>query len=147
MKDPRAGIREVTGKTLACDVQIELVDEGDEDWCFVLLDPAMIDGTLPAPVDARSAVENDVYAMLRDRPSLTPGAVAEPVAFLRERLGVDVGGIHLRKEPPGMIVLVLPGRANNELSDEMLDLVAGGGSPNCQTGKTTITFNQSNGNG
>jgi hypothetical protein len=146
--DARAGIREATGKSLPAGLQIEVIDEGEQDWCFVLLDPASIDVMLPAPMDSRSAVENDVYALLRDQPALAPVAQADPVGFLRERLRIDVSGVKVRKEEAGAMLIVMPNPVSqDELSDELLELVAGGGDPGCLSGKVNITYNASNGNG
>jgi hypothetical protein len=134
LSDPRRAVMEATGASFSSDERVEVVREGDVAWSFVLVDPAEIDATLPEPQDARSAVENEVYTLLRDEPGVADVAAADPVAFLRERFGVEVTAVDLRRESKGETLLVLPNiGSREELPDDMLDLVAGGGDSGSQS--------------
>jgi hypothetical protein len=134
LSDPRRAVAEATGKSLPEAERVELVEEGETAWSFVMIDPAAIDAALPEPRDARSAIENEVYGLLRDQPALADQAERDPVAFLRDRFGVEVTAVDFRREGAGETLLLLPNiDTREELSDELLDLVAGGGDPGSQS--------------
>lgn len=142
--DPRGAIASATGRALPGSDAIEVLEETADAWSFVLIDPAGIDRTLPAPQDARSAIENEVYALLRDQPALVDIAERDPTNFLRERLGVEVPAIDIRREGKNQTIVVLPHLGSREeLPENLLDLVAGGGDPGCQAAdwSSEKTFN------
>ncbi len=142
--DPRKAIISATGRSLPDAATVALVEESADAWSFVLVNPADIEAVLPDPLDARSAVDNQVYALLRDEPALADAAERDPIAFLRERFGVEVPAVDVRREGAGETLLVVPHlAAREELSDELLDMVAGGGEPGCQSGFSS----QKRGNG
>ena len=92
---------------------------------------------------ARSAVENDVYSLLRDRPDLADAAAQDPVGFVRSHFDIDMDGfdVDLRREGPGSAIIVLQNIEEREqLSDDMLDLVSAGGAPTTAT--TTASTNR-----
>lgn len=125
--DPRAAVAEAVG-ALPADQTVAVIEETATRWAFVVPSLQDIESHLPAPTDARSAVENQVYALLRDEPEAIETAARDPRGFLLERFGVSVGGIDLRREGAGTTVIVIPHQtAREELDDDMLDLVAGGG--------------------
>ena len=135
-QDPRAAIAEALGSALPPEEIVEVLKEGATRWAFVL--PANIEHQLPEPTDARSAVENELYSVLREEPETIEAAARDPRAFLLERFGVEVGGVDLRRESAGTTVVIIPHQsAGEELEDEMLDLVAGGGSPPTNTAAST----------
>lgn len=144
---PRDAVRDVTGKTLPPDARIQVMDEGDRDWCFVMIDPAQIDAELPEVQGRRDAVENDVYALLRDQPALAAEAEKDPMAFLTRHFGIEVTGIDMRREAPGETLLIAPNLASDELSDDMLDLVSAGGDPGCQSGAVYVQYTSPTGGG
>jgi len=137
-RDPRGAITVATGRALPVSDAIEVLEESADAWSFVLIDPAGIDRTLPEPQDARYAVENHVYALLRDEPALMDIAERDPTSFLRERLGVEVAAIDIRREGKNQTIVVLPHlESREELSENLLDLVAGGNDPGCQSGHSS----------
>lgn len=126
--DPRAALADALGSALPRGQAVEVLEESGSRWAFVLPVVADIELELPVPADARSAVENEVYAVLREEPEMVEMAARDPRAFLLERFGVDVNGIDLRRERAGTTVIVIPHQgAREELDDDMLDMVAGGG--------------------
>jgi len=136
--NPRVGLAEALGTKLPKGQIVDLLEESASRWAFVLPGIDDIEQDLPAPTDQRSAVENEIYAALREDPEMIETAARDPRAFLFERFGVEVDGVDLRRECPGITVIVLPHRAaREELDDEMLDLVAGGG--NRPTGEIEST--------
>lgn len=133
--DPRAAVEQVTGRPPSGEARISVVEEQPEAWEFVIPASA-IDAKLPAPEDPRSVVENDVYEMLRDDPTVRARVVGDPKAFLAEKFQLDLGptGVNVREERAGELLIVLPYRdGREELNDEVLDLIAGGGQEGCQT--------------
>lgn len=125
-RDPGAAIGAVIGRSLPTN-GIELVYE-TSDWCFVV--PAVIDAELPEACDPRSAVENDVYALLRDQPETLADVERDPKKFLSEKFGIELGdyGVKICHEAPGANVIIISNPATGEeLSDDMLDLVSAGG--------------------
>ena len=137
-RDPSGTLSAEIGRNFDPD-KVELVRE-EEDWCFLMLDPTEIDAELPQPGDLRSVVENDVYALLRDRPELLDEATRDPKAFLARQLGVDTGdsGVRICHEAPGSTLIILPNIAvREELPDDLLDLVSAGGNSGAQGGDQT----------
>jgi hypothetical protein len=140
-RDPRAGFQRATGRSAPQDARIAVLEEQPDAWEFVV--PAgPIDSELPQPSDARGAIENDVYDILRDEPGVRARAMNDPKAFLAERLQFDIGdaAIHVREEQAGELLLVLPcGDSRDQLVDSALDLVSagtldqtsGGSAPSC----------------
>ena len=136
-RDPRAALKDVTGKQASSNVDVIVVEETEAAWEFVIPTEGSIEAELPMPTDARAVVENDVYALLRADPSLRSKIESDPKGFLVERFGMDLGetGVNVRTERAGQFMLVLPyAQGREELPDEMLDLVAGGGDAGCQNG-------------
>ena len=136
-RDSRAALKRATGKDVHADAKVELLEEDEKNWAFVVPSEGSIEDDLPPATDARAAVENDVYALLRAEPAIRTRLESDPKTFLKERFEIDLGdaGVNLRSETKDELVLVLPfvtGR--EELPDELLDLVAGGGDPGCQNG-------------
>jgi len=145
-KSPHDAVREATGKQLPATTRFEVLEEGAAGWCFVMLDAAAIDRDLPEARDARSAVENDVYALLRDQPALASAAERDPVSFLRERLQIEVDDVVLRKEGADDAILVVWNQlASEELPDDFLDLVSAGGDTGCQSADWSSQRNSDNG--
>jgi hypothetical protein len=137
--DPCGAVHYAIGRSFEAG-KIELVHEAD-DWCFLMLEPAEIDAQLPEPYDVRSAVENDVYTLLRERPELREGAERDPKGFLSKEFGVEIdgdAGVQICREKPGTALIIIPNvSGREELSDDLLDLVSAGGSPGCQTSQVT----------
>lgn len=134
--DPLAAIKEATGRAPFETLAVKIVEE-DAAWCFVLPGSGDIEATLPVPADDRTAIENDVYALVRDKPALRQQAVRDPKRFLRDYFGVDLGhtAVELLQEEPGTAIIVMPNPAlQGEMPDELLDLVAGGGQSGCMAG-------------
>lgn len=133
-QDPRAAIAQTIGT--APEGRISVIEEQPDAWEFII--PAgAIEADLPAPVDPRSVVENDVYELLRDDPEARARVTAAPKTFLAEKFQLDIGpaGVNVREEAADELLIVLPYReGREELSDDALDLVAGGGQQGCQTG-------------
>lgn len=146
-RDPRAAVEQVTGRATFAAAHVSVVEEQGDAWEFVV--PAgAIDAELPAPEDPRSVVENDVYAMLRDGHTILERVVGDPKGFLAEKFQIDLGptGVNVREERAGELLLILPYRdSREELNDDALDLVAGGGQSGCQTGKALVEDNRSSG--
>jgi hypothetical protein len=141
-QDPRKMIANVTGHKLPSDMRIELMEEDDDLFCFVTPYPGSIEAELPAALDARSMVENDVYAMLRKDPSLQSAMQKDPKGFLRDALQVDIGSsdVLVKVETESTTVIVIPSlNAREELPDELLDLVSAGGDTGCQSGLLTAS--------
>jgi hypothetical protein len=139
--DPRAAIEEATGRVLSGNIAVKIVDENGA-WCFVVPMSSEIAATLPEPTDDRSAIENDIYTLIRDQPALRQDAMRDPKRFLREYFAVDLGQttVELFQEEPDTAIIVVPNPAmQGELQDELLDLVAGGGPQTCNT--NTVTKN------
>jgi len=142
LDEPVSVLSKTLGRPIAADTRVEFMHETDK-WCFVMLDADKIDAELPAAVDARSAVENDVYSLLRDRPDLADAAAQDPVGFVRSHFDIDMDGfdVDLRREGPGSAIIVLQNIEEREqLSDDMLDLVSAGGAPTTAT--TTASTNR-----
>jgi len=128
-RDPAEAIKRSTGLDLPRDCVVDVVDEGKE-WAFVLLDRATLEDGLPVPTDLRGQVENSAYALLRDDPAAASEIRQDPAIFVRNRLGLDLGSdpIVVHDEAPGGLTLIIPNRDERDgLSDDLLDLVAGGG--------------------
>lgn len=126
--DPQAALADALGIDFPADEAVAIIEESATRWAFVLPVVSDIEAELPEPTDARTAIENQVYAVLRDEPDTVEIAARDPRTFLFERFGVEVNGIDLRRECAGMTVILIPHEASREeLSDEMLDLVAAGG--------------------
>jgi len=128
-RDPVAAIKRSTGCDLPQDCVVDVVEEGRE-WAFVLIDPAAVEDELPAPADLRAHVENSAYALLRDDPSASSEIRDDAALFVRSRLGLDLGAdpIVVHDEVRGALTLIIPNRDERDgLSDDLLDLVAGGG--------------------
>lgn len=138
-RSPAAAIQQVTGH--AVEVPVEVHEEG-EDWSFVLVDPASIERELPAALTTRAAIENYVYDLIRDDPSLGAEAASSPHAFMQNRVGFDVAAdqaVIVRREGPGTLVLVIPNPDTiDQLDDNMLDLVAGGGQTGSNNPQATM---------
>jgi hypothetical protein len=135
--DPRAAVARAIDRPAPADLTITVIEEQPDAWEFVI--PAnAIDAQLPAPGDIRTAVENDVYALLRDEPQVRAQLTRDPKAFLAERLQISVGEdrVCVREEQPGELIVVLPHAETREgLSDEMLDLAGGSGDMGKQSGQ------------
>jgi len=132
-RDPRTAVQQVTGRPVPDEARISVVEEQADAWEFVLPSGG-IDPDLPSPNDARSAIENDVYALLREEPQVRARVIGDPKGFLAERLRFDIGetGVNVREERPGEIMVILPfGNSRDELNEGALDLVVGGGDPDC----------------
>lgn len=129
---PAAAIQQATGITVDPEIRIAVIEEGS-DWDFVMVDGTGIEADLPDALDVRLAVENQAYAMLRDQPDCRAEAEASPRNFIRDRLGIELpveSGVTLHPEATEALVLVIPNKEVRETLDEdMLDMVAGGGSP------------------
>jgi len=135
-RDPVPALSKTLGREFPSDTQVELLRETDK-WCFVLPNADQIDSDLPEARDARSVIENDIYALLRDTPSLVEDAARDPVQFVKSQFQFDLSdtGVVLRREAPGSTIIILPNfEAREELSDEFLDLVSAGGENGCQVG-------------
>ena len=136
-RDPRKAIKDVTGKEIFSDVDVIVIEETASAWEFVIPVEGSIEADLPMPVDARALVENDVYTLLREDPTLRSTIESDPKGFLVDRLQMDLGqtGVNVRTERDGQIMLILPNvHGREELADELLDLVAGGGDAGSQSG-------------
>ena len=128
-RDPREALAEALGLPLPSDEAVEILEESATRWAFVLPEVADIEPELPPPTDPRTAVENEIYSVLREEPETIETAARDPRAFVLERFGVEVNGVDLRRECVGTTVIVIPHQsAREELDDEMLDMVAAGGS-------------------
>lgn len=133
--DPKAAASEILGRALPAGETVAVIEETATRWAFVLPPIDDIEAELPEPTDARSAVENQVYAILRDEPETIETAARDPRAFLQERFGVEVNGVDLRRETAGTTLVVIPHQgAREELDDDMLDLVSAGGHEPTDTG-------------
>lgn len=142
--DPHEAVSEALGHPLPAGLELELIEESADSWAFVMLPSAAIAMGLPEALDARAAVENDVYTVLRDDPQAIIVAKNDPVAFMRDRFGLEIQGVALYEETAGRAMIVLPNNAaatGEELSDDMLDLVSAGGDPNCQSGYIKNPYN------
>jgi len=134
-RDPRAGFECATGRSAPSETRLSVIEEQADIWEFVV--PAgTIETQLPEPVDARGVVENQVYDILREEPDIRRRAIQDPQAFLADRMPlIRDTRVNVHDEQPGEVVLVLPYRdSRDELSDDSLDLVAGGGAPPGQGG-------------
>lgn len=130
---------------------VTVLRETPNDWHFVVPDPLPARGEpLPEPTDDRERLDNAVIALFVEDAGLAERAMREPAVLgtaLYGRLPEDflffVGPedrIAIHRERPGELAVAVPlasrsfrAGADHELSDEMLDLVAGGGRYPCNT--------------
>lgn len=143
-RDPRGAITRAAHRGVPEDMRITVLEEQSDAWEFVI--PAQtIDARLPEAEDVRSTVENDVYALLRDEPSIRAQIVDQPKTVLEGRLRVFVGNdrVNVHEERPGDLILILPHvEAREELTEDALDLVAGGGDSGCTNGRLAHKYGE-----
>jgi len=133
---PAAAILQATGISMDPAIRIAVIEEG-LDWEFVMVDSTAIEADLPDALDVRLTVENLAYALFRDQPDCRVEAEASPRTFIRDRLGLELAPearITLHPEATEALVLVIPNKEVREtLDEEMLDRVAGGANPACNS--------------
>ena len=130
---------------------VTVLRETETSWSFVIPEPMPARGEpLPEPTDDRQRLDNAVLELLMEDETLAVRAVRQPAVLgtaLSGRLPEDflfvVGPedrieIHRERADELAVAIPLPTRrfrlgADHELSDEMLDLVAGGGKYPCNT--------------